>query len=164
MADVHPGGCFKKKLLSYRYKDFHHKDKTSMGECKKDVTPLLTHWSYVFLALTYRSYIYNGNHVPGKTSLYIETEPRSPTNGATLPQQTRHQAKLWPTSRWKFHWQSKFDGINFFKYDNSVIKSCTNDNGSAVKTIRHMWNLVDRGWPISNVLSSLNLYCTWKIK
>ena len=24
-----------------------------MGQCKKDVTPLLTHWSYVFLALTY---------------------------------------------------------------------------------------------------------------
>ena len=24
-----------------------------MGWCKKDVTPLLTHWSYVFLALTY---------------------------------------------------------------------------------------------------------------
>ena len=26
-----------------------------MGECKKDETPLLTHWSYVFLALTHRS-------------------------------------------------------------------------------------------------------------
>ena len=26
----------------------------SMGQCKKDVTPLLTHWSYVFLALTHR--------------------------------------------------------------------------------------------------------------
>ena len=25
----------------------------SMGKCKKDVTPLLTHWSYVFLALTH---------------------------------------------------------------------------------------------------------------
>ena len=25
-----------------------------MGQCKKDVTPLLTHWSYVFLALTHR--------------------------------------------------------------------------------------------------------------
>ena len=24
----------------------------SMGQCKKDVTPLLTHWSYAFLALT----------------------------------------------------------------------------------------------------------------
>ena len=26
----------------------------SMGKCKEDVTPLLTHWSYVFLALTHR--------------------------------------------------------------------------------------------------------------
>ena len=25
-----------------------------MGWCKKDITPLLTHWSYVFLAPTYR--------------------------------------------------------------------------------------------------------------
>ena len=25
-----------------------------MGQCKKNVTPLLTHWSYVFLALTHR--------------------------------------------------------------------------------------------------------------
>ena len=24
-----------------------------MAKCKKDVTPLLTHWSYVFLALTH---------------------------------------------------------------------------------------------------------------
>ena len=27
---------------------------TSMGLCKKDVIPLLTHWSYVFLALTHQ--------------------------------------------------------------------------------------------------------------
>ena len=26
----------------------------SIGWCKKEVTPLLTHWSYVFLALTHR--------------------------------------------------------------------------------------------------------------
>ena len=32
--------------LSYRI------DIVSMGKCKKDVTPLLTHWSCVFLALT----------------------------------------------------------------------------------------------------------------
>ena len=29
----------------------------SMGLCKKDIAPLLTHWSYVFLALIYRNYI-----------------------------------------------------------------------------------------------------------
>ena len=28
----------------------------SMGYCKKDVTPLLLHWSYIFLALTHRYY------------------------------------------------------------------------------------------------------------
>ena len=30
----------------------------SMSYCKKDVTPLLTHWSYVFLALTHRCVIF----------------------------------------------------------------------------------------------------------
>ena len=30
----------------------------SMGWCKKDVTPLLTQWSYIFLALTHRSYAF----------------------------------------------------------------------------------------------------------
>ena len=34
------------------YKGYH----ISMGYCKKDVTLLLTHWSYVFLALTHRYY------------------------------------------------------------------------------------------------------------
>ena len=29
----------------------------SMGQCKKDITPLLTHWSNVFLALTHRYWI-----------------------------------------------------------------------------------------------------------
>ena len=32
----------------------HVKRSLSMGQCKKDVTPLLTHWSSVFLALTHR--------------------------------------------------------------------------------------------------------------
>ena len=34
---------------------------TSMGLCKKDVTPLLTHWSYVFRALTHR-HVYVDNY------------------------------------------------------------------------------------------------------
>ena len=29
----------------------------SMGSCKKDVTPLLTHWSYVILGLTHRCHL-----------------------------------------------------------------------------------------------------------
>ena len=31
-----------------------HWNTISMSKCKKDVTPLLTHWSYDFLALTHR--------------------------------------------------------------------------------------------------------------
>ena len=31
---------------------------TSMGYCKKDVTPLLTHWSYIFLELTHACHIF----------------------------------------------------------------------------------------------------------
>ena len=31
----------------------------SMGKCKKDVTTLLMHWSYVFLALTHRIVLFN---------------------------------------------------------------------------------------------------------
>ena len=38
----------------YIYYHWHY-DLISMGSCKKDVTPLLTHWSYVFLAQTHRS-------------------------------------------------------------------------------------------------------------
>ena len=33
----------------------HAVEAKSMGWCKKDVTPFLTHWSYVFLALTIRN-------------------------------------------------------------------------------------------------------------
>ena len=33
----------------------------SMGLCKKDVTPVLTHWSYVFLVLTHRSGVITWN-------------------------------------------------------------------------------------------------------
>ena len=32
----------------------HPDEIKSMGQCKKGVTPLRTHWSYVFLALTHR--------------------------------------------------------------------------------------------------------------
>ena len=44
-----------------------------MGQCKKDVTPLLTHWSYVFLALTHwygittRSELQYGTRTPAIT-------------------------------------------------------------------------------------------------
>ena len=45
-----------KSVRSHKF--IKHSDKIqsiiSMGYYKKDVTPLLTHWSYVFLALTHR--------------------------------------------------------------------------------------------------------------
>ena len=40
----------------------------SMGQCKKDVTPLLTHWSYVFLAQTHL-YVFYPQYVPTVGSL-----------------------------------------------------------------------------------------------
>ena len=56
-----------------------HKYYKSMGECKKDVTPLLTHWSYFFLALTYRNvglihiwYLNSGHHCVCK---WLSTRP-----------------------------------------------------------------------------------------
>ena len=34
----------------------------SMGSCKKDVTPLLMHWSYIFLALVHQNVVvYNAS-------------------------------------------------------------------------------------------------------
>ena len=37
-----------------RYLNSHYVYNISMGQCKKDVTPLLMHWSYTFLELTNR--------------------------------------------------------------------------------------------------------------
>ena len=34
-----------------------------MGSYKKDVTPLLMHWSYVFLALTHRNVLFWNLHI-----------------------------------------------------------------------------------------------------
>ena len=43
-------------IISQHWFSWWHGTIISMGWCKKDVTPLLTHWSYVFLAQTHRSY------------------------------------------------------------------------------------------------------------
>ena len=52
--DLVPSGIkqFPEPILTKSY------DTMSMDQCKKDVTPLLTHWSYVFLTLTHR-YVVN---------------------------------------------------------------------------------------------------------
>ena len=39
----------------------------SMGQCKKDVTPLLTRWSYIFLALTHP--YCSSSHIPHEAEL-----------------------------------------------------------------------------------------------
>ena len=55
----------------------------SMGWCKKDVTPLLTHWSYVFLALTHRCNhddVIKWKHFPRYWPFSVRGIPRSPVN------------------------------------------------------------------------------------
>ena len=64
----------------------------SMGQCKKDVTPLLTHWSYVYFALT-RRYNANGSwdfHLASSTSL--------------LSLQENLSSCLLPTRKWLHKW------------------------------------------------------------
>ena len=69
-----------------------------MGYCKKDITPLLTHWSYVknhFTSIripmlkirqSCDCLIFNmGIPIPGKDSLYIETGPCFFSAGAAFP-------------------------------------------------------------------------------
>ena len=45
----------------------------SMGWCKKDVTPLLTHWSYIFIALTHRNDLQTDNDDYPKIALISQT-------------------------------------------------------------------------------------------
>ena len=57
--------------------DFPHKEQTILkAQCKKDVTPLLMHWSYIFLALTHR---YVASFLFGKNPAIvgIQTSPGS---------------------------------------------------------------------------------------
>ena len=59
-----------------------------MGECKKDITPLLTHWSYAFLALT---------HPNDKPCLYCGGEIISsiPTKSGAYFNKTRQIWGIW---------------------------------------------------------------------
>ena len=58
----------------------------SMGWCKKDVTPLLTHRSYVFLALTHRyiAYLYNLHYLYDIPGALVAQFPRHLDQSATL--------------------------------------------------------------------------------
>ena len=78
----------------------------SMALCQKDVTPLLTHWSYVFLALTHQC------DIPYSTSL----TPALPKSEFVLTKDTSYLAltsKLWSVY------------CKDFEKSNSVIKHCS---------------------------------------
>ena len=47
-----------------------HRQNTSTAQWKKDVIPLLMHWSYVFLALTYRHVVVNSQSRKIRTFLF----------------------------------------------------------------------------------------------
>ena len=53
------GPCFKSYCFVY----------ISVGKCKKDLTPLLAHWSYIFIAITHRL---GANRIPAYYTLFYE--------------------------------------------------------------------------------------------
>ena len=55
-----------------------------MGQCKKDITPLLMHWSYVFLALTHRYSILLSNPPCDKLLIFL-SECGTTTNIPVAP-------------------------------------------------------------------------------
>ena len=72
----------------------------SMGWCKKDVTPLLTHWSYVFLALTHRYAVHvpcilGIYSMPMASLIYYLHLTSQPTLNAGSPKHTTSTLGLW---------------------------------------------------------------------
>ena len=66
----------------------------SMGQCKKEVTPLLTHWGYVSVALTHRDKIVLSSHIyQNWWAVEIERTGSSCHNKAQFPPVSwwRHQ-------------------------------------------------------------------------
>ena len=52
--NYHYKKIYKKQMISIITMMVNYMYIISMGYCKKDITPLLSHWSYVFLALTHQ--------------------------------------------------------------------------------------------------------------
>ena len=82
----------------------------SMAQCKKNVTPLLTHWSYVFLVLTHRY------GVIGAFLLYMYlVSLRCKLNLVIV-----HAARCRPADSWKvlsfLQWQYQVIGISAVMY------------------------------------------------
>ena len=78
----------------------------SMGQCKKEVTPLLTHWGYVSVALTHRDKIVLSSHIyQNWWAVEIERTGSSCHNKAQFHQchddviKWRHFPRYWPFVR-----------------------------------------------------------------
>ena len=79
----------------------------SMSECKKDITPLLTHWGYVFLALTHRiglylkflegnSHMRSLNGIPSQIPVHIPTHTISAGINANISHQRHSEGSACP--------------------------------------------------------------------
>ena len=55
----------------------HIPEHKSIGQCKKDITPLLMHWSYVFLALTHQNVVQVTGIDPHRCGLSCFMESKS---------------------------------------------------------------------------------------
>ena len=116
-----------------------------MGYCKKDVTPLLTHWSYIFLARTYRCFHCPCMHIaqpcilfesipifPGPISLCDLWDSRT----FHLPSVTSPAQGL--SDQQNFHWVPKFTEIHMLIVSFKSVQT-------------HMQNVIMIGYDISNL-------------
>ena len=127
-----------------------YEDNKSMGWCKKDVTPLLTHKGNVSLALTHRNIFATFGNVPREKirmweSLWTHLASLSPTHLHDDVIKWGHFARYWPFVR-GIHWspvnsphKGQWRGALMF----SLICAWINDwvnNGEAGNVRRHRAN------------------------
>ena len=86
----------------------------SMGYCKKDVTPLLTHWSYIFLALTHRYGIYFKFHKGSHGERTFSPKQRSPILGAQTPRYATFSPQRSLLQAVKLLWMAKSQDVFVF--------------------------------------------------
>ena len=109
----------------------------SMGLCKKDITPVLTHWSYVFLALTHRSvnweYILQFNYMgPLPASCHMPM-----INIYQAGSSERSRALCWIywcssfTSPYWSGWSLKWKG-----YIDDLVQDCSNYSALAMELLQ----------------------------
>ena len=102
-----------------------------MGECKKDVTPLLTHWSYVFLALTHRHFPFQ-THITPLTVLYSSS---SSCNICTCKRSSANCRLVlsWFTTTLFLMFRARFAYFSVFSVS---IKSRSDGDTHAIITVR----------------------------